>query len=701
VLLLLTPSLTADTPAGPIMKRAEIRPEIDGVLEDEVWGDLPIVDEFFQNTPRYRDPPSERTVVRIAYDDEFLYIGAEMHDSDPSGIRATQLIQGKSIDADDRFFVTVDTFNSGRNDYFFQVNPNGVRTEALRENNRTFIDEWDTIWYAAAQIQPWGWSAEMAIPFKSISFDPDLDTWSFNFGRWILRKQEFDILASNDRLWWAIDNIDMCCVEGIQQGLGLDVVPSVTLSRKRDFLADEDDFNFEPSLDAFYRLTPTMTAALTINTDFSTAEVDDRQVALDRFLLFFPEKRDFFLQDAGIFEFGNLGTNGRPFFSRRIGLGADGAPINLVGGGKVTGRSGRINLGALTVRQKAHGSVDESTLFVGRASANVLSESSVGVIVTSGDPASNESNSLVGTDFIFRKSQGPFGQILQGQAWIQKTDDEGSDSDDLAFGAGIESPGDRFRVSLNAMEIQENFSPALGFVNRSGIRQYQSLFRYRTRPGEGRWREIDNQIETIFVTDTSGDLLTRDIRIRPFSFRSHGDDYLIFEWQHPYENVLRPFRLFDRLLVPAGVYEFNRARVEVSTGTQRPFSFKISVQDGDFFGGTRLEKLVELQWRQSAHLFLGLSFLENEVELPSGNFTSHLASLRADVAFNVRWSWSTLLQYDNNVEEFRFNSRLRYEPEAGQEMLLIFDHLSAVSPENQLSSVSNDAIMKVAYTLRF
>lgn len=707
--LLAVPTFAEDEAAerkGFVITRTNTPPKIDGRLDDPVWQDAVIVDDFHQNTPRYREPPTEKTLVRLLYDDDFLYVGAELRDSDPAGIRATQLIQGGNINSDDRFFIAIDSFNSMRNDYLFTVNTNGIRSEALRENNSRFIADWVAIWHAESTLNESGWATEMAIPFKSISFNPELDYWGVNFGRWIVRKQEFDLWKSNGRLWWAADNGPMSGIHDIQQGRGLDVVPSVSLINGRDFDSDSSDLTVEPTLDVFYKITPSLSAALTLNTDFSTVEVDQQQIALDRFLLFFPEKRDFFLQDAGIFEFGNINTNGRPFFSRRIGLSGDGIPIGIDAGGKLTGRLGRFNIGTLVVRQEAY--VDESAeavnatdLFVGRASMNVLSESSIGLIVTDGDPTSNDSNTLVGTDFIFRTSDGPFGQIVQSQVWFQETDAPGLNDMNQAYGAGFEFPNDRLQVRLNAQEIQENFTPALGFVNRAGIRRYDSLIRYRTRPESGRWREIDNQIQNILVTDVDDRVLSREMRIRPVTFRTHSGDFLFAEWTHSYERIMQSFDLFGRLEIPAGEYEFDRYRAEVSTGTQRPISVVLSLQDGGFFGGDRLEKFVEFQWRQSAHFFLGLSFRENDVELPSGNFTSHLGSLRTNIAFNSHWAWSTLIQYDNTAEVLGVNSRLRYEPVAGRELLLVLNHRSAITADNSLNSISNEIVLKLSYTFRY
>jgi hypothetical protein len=493
----------------------------------------------------------------------------------------------------------------------------------------------------------------------------------------------------------------MSGISGMQQGLGLDVVPSASVIQHRDHLSGDESLTVEPSLDLLYKITPSLNATLTVNTDFSAVEVDEQQVALDRFSLFFPEKRDFFLQDAGIFEFGNLNANGRPFFSRRIGLSAAGTPIGIVAGGKLTGRAGIFSVGALGVRQEAHDDVRAKDLFVGRASANVLSESSLGLIVTNGDPTSDISNTLIGTDFLYRNSDGPFGQIVLGQAWYQQTETTGLDGDDSAYGVLVQVPNDRMSVSLGAFEIQENFNPALGFVNRSGIRQFDSTIRYRTRPQSGVWRLIDNRIQASLVTDRDGHVLSRRVGVRPVEFQTHTGDKVFIEWQQSREHVTSPFSLFGRLPVPVGEYDFDRYRAEVSSGRQRPLSVTLAFEDGDFFGGDRREVFVDFQWRQSAHFFLGLGFAQNAVTLPGGQFTSHLGRLRTDVAFNSRWSWSNFIQYDNVFETVSVNSRVRYEPVSGRELLLVINHGSTIAADNSFTSIGDDFVAKVSYTFRY
>lgn len=681
--------------------RTTSAPVIDGKLDDEAWVNARVVDDFHQTAPTNDAMPSETTIVRVTYDDDYLYIAADLRDSDPGAISAKQMIQGKLFFSDDRFYVMLDSFNNKRNDYFFQVNANGIRREALRENNAQFIEEWATIWRAESSVTENGWVTEIAIPFKSISFAPDSDTWGINFGRGIVRKQEFNMWSSHERQDWPAYGGEVRGIDNIRQGVGLDLVPSLSLGQSRDRVLGEETSNFEPSLDIRYRITPSLSSTFTFNTDFSAAEVDELQVALDRFSLFFPEKRDFFLQDAGIFEFGNIGTNGRPFFSRRIGLSDDGQAVGIDGGVKLTGRIGDFNVGALAIRQEAYGDLEASDLFVARGSYNVFDESTIGFIMTHGDPTSNESNTVAGVDFLYRTSDGPFGEILTSQVWAQQSESSDVKGDDQAFGVMVEIPSDRLEVWLGGQYIEENFRPALGFVNRTGIRQVDTGARYRIRPETGIWRTVNFRTDYFQVTDMDGVTLSQRIGLEPIGLYSHRDDYLFIRAERFTERVRNDFNLFGRLNVPAGEYRFDRVRAEIATGMQRPVRVVLSVQDGGYFGGDRLEKFVELQWRQSAHFSLGLSFTENDVDLPSGSFTSHLASFRTDIAFNSKWSWSNFLQYDNSRDVYGVNSRLRFLPEAGQEMVLILNTGGVVESDNHHSSTYNDLNLKVSYTFRY
>src|SRR5687767_15163633 len=301
--------------------------------------------------------------------------------------------------------------------------------------------DWEGIWYTASTIDEQGWVTEIAIPFKTLSFNPENDTWGINFRRAIARRDERTGWVSRNRNSDPSTSGTVVGLVGLQQGVGLDIVPSLSVSERRPFDGTATTTDTDPSLDVFYKLSPSLTSALTINTDFSATEVDDRQVNLTRFGLFFPEKRDFFLQDADIFEFGGLEENGRPFFSRRIGLSDDGELVDLTVGGKVTGRVSRFNLGLLSARQDAIGTTipaDNATVL--RASANLLEESSIGMILTEGNPGEIADNSLAGADFRYRNSRLPGGKLVEVNAWLQESDTEGKSGDQSAYGFRAETP---------------------------------------------------------------------------------------------------------------------------------------------------------------------------------------------------------------------------------------------------------------------
>ena len=481
----LAQSASADANATKVVRvvRVSTPPLIDGRLDEAVWQQAEVITDFHQIRPGDGAEPSERTEVYLLYDDDALYVGARMYDSEPDRIAAPTARHGEGLGSDDRLVVILDPFNTRRGGYRFETNANGVRHDALYESVSSFESDWTVIWDTAASVFDSGWMAELAIPFKTLPFDPAIDTWGFNFGRGIRRRGEEMAWVSRNRSYNASILRLATGLTGMDQGRGLDVVPAVFLNRQEAFSRSATSSNIEPSLDLFYRLTPSLNASLTINTDFSATEVDDRQVNLTRFSLFFPEKRDFFLNDADLFEFerisgvGNEATsgssenNGRPFFSRRLGLSPSGTAVDLKYGGKLSGRVRRWNLGMLAIRQDAFETVNANTVLVGRVSANVLEESSVGMIVTAGDPNSNRGNALGGVDFRYLNTRMPGGRVLEADAWFQRSDTEGLDGEQSAFGLGIGMPNNSgWRGSLYVKELQTNFKPALGFISRSNVR---------------------------------------------------------------------------------------------------------------------------------------------------------------------------------------------------------------------------------------
>jgi len=388
------------------MVRTDTPIVIDGI-PDSAWEKAQIVDDFHQLRPIEYAEPSEKTVIRVLYDDNFLYVSAEMHYADPSTIVANKMVQDSALRDEDKLRFYINPFNDGRNGYLFEANPNGMRSEAIIQNVTDMNFDWEGIFYTSAQYTDYGWFTEVAVPFKTISFDPNTDTWGISFMRQIKASNELVVWTSYNRSVNPSNYGSAIGITGINQGVGLDLIPGLSLTQQKAYDPRSSDSNIEPSLDVLYKFTPNLSGALTFNSDFSATDVDDRQIQLTRFNLFVEEQRKFFLQGADIFEFGGLNRNGRPYFSRRIGIGPNNQRLDLDVGGKVTGRIGRWNVGAVAVRQggneefvtDAEDIIDASDLFVGRLSANVLEQSSIGVIATNGNPRGDESNSLIGADF--------------------------------------------------------------------------------------------------------------------------------------------------------------------------------------------------------------------------------------------------------------------------------------------------------------
>ena len=683
--------------------RTDRPPVIDGVLDEAAWSLAAKIEDFHEIQPTEYAAPSERTVVYLMYDDNALYIGAKLYDRDPTQITARILRQGERVFGDDWFSVILDPFHDQRSGYRFQTNPNGLRQEALYQNVSDEQWDWQGIWSTAAKIDDEGWTTEIAIPFKTLSFDPTNDTWGINFRRSIARRDErMGWVSRNRNTDPSISGVAIGFA-GLKQGLGLDLVPSMSVSDRRYFDGTPSKSEIDPSFDLFYKISPSLTGSLTVNTDFSATDVDDRQVNLTRFDLFFPEKRDFFLQDADIFEFGNIDQNGRPFFSRNIGLSDTGELVNLKYGGKLSGRIGRWNIGALSVRQDAFGAVPADNATVARVSANLLAESNVGMIVTEGDPNSNVDNSLVGLDFLYRNSRLPGGRLVEVNAWLQKSDTEGVHDKQNAYGFRLGMPNNSgFRGGLRFTHLEDNFNPGLGFVNRVGINQVNFGLQYTHRPREGYLRSILGGFNGDRVERISGELQSSSLRWRLMELENRLGDKLRLQHSTNQEVLDEPFEISNGIVLPIGSYSFATTRFELQTGDQRKLSGSLGAQRGDFYDGDRNEIDVAVAWRPSGHLRTSLSYQYNDISLLEGRFETRLVEFRTDVAFSSKLSWVTRLQYDNVSELAGINVRLHWIPQAGREAFFIVNHtLQSSVLDNRFESLQSEAAVKLAYTFRF
>lgn len=701
----------------PATKSAEIGsaatpPVIDGVWHEEEWAGARLIEDFHQVSPVEYAAASERTQIYVTHDADALYVGARVFDSDPGQITANVLRQGEGLGGEDRIIITLDPFGDGRSGYGFFVNANGVRRQALYENRSEENFNWKGIWDVRTSRDAQGWTAEVMIPFKTLSFDPARTTWGFNVERHVMRRAEVIGWSSRNQEVIPATAGRITGLSGLDQGLGLDVVPSVSLRQHRGFSPEESEFKAEPSLDVFYKVTPALTAALTINTDFSATEVDDREVNLSRFSLFFPEKRAFFLQDADIFEFGRIGVgtqgisgleNGLPFFSRRIGLGEGGVPVDLKVGGKLTGRIGNWSLGVLDVQQAGSGAVDSTNLFVGRAAANVLEESTLGVVVTNGDPRSNLDNTLVGADFRYLNTRLAGGRVLEGELWYQSSETEDVTGDDAAFGVRVRSPNNvGWRGGLGMKELQENFYPALGFVNNRGIQDYTGDVGYTHVFRQGPLQKIYTGLNLQQIDLIDGGLQMKVHEWRAFEIETAAGDAIEFAYIRSTEALQDPFEIFSGIEIPVGEYAFDEFELELEFSNHRRLSGGITYRWGNFFSGSRDSIAAEIVARPSRHFAVAAVYEIDDVVLPQGRFIARLMRLRLDAVFSSTLSWSNFIQYDNDSELIGINSRMQWIPRAGRETYLVVNHgLQDFDRDRRFRSDSADVVLKAGYTFRF
>ena len=711
-----------DQPKQSRAIRTDTPPVIDGNIDDAVWQQAEVIDDFHQTRPGDGTPPTERTEIYLLYDDDALYVAGRLWDSEPEDINANILRHNLQLGPDDRISVIIDPFNTGRNGYRFETNAHGVRHDMLYQNVSQINANWKVIWDVQSQIIEDGWTFEMSIPFKTLPFDANINAWGFNFARAIRRRGEEMAWVTRNRTYNPSIVGQISGFEGMDPGIGLDVVPSLAVNQRKRFEPGSTDSDNNPSLDVFYRVTPSLSASLTVNTDFSAVEVDNRQVNLTRFNLFFPERRDFFLRDADLFEFGRIGgrsfngpiasspatrENARPFFSRRLGLSASGQPVDLEYGGKLSGRVGRFAIGTLAMRQGAFEDIDATDVFVSRVTANVLEESAIGFVATHGDPTSNLDNSVFGMDFRYLNTRLPGGRVVEGDAWVQTSDTTGLESDDSAYGLRLNFPNrEGLRGGVSLKEIERNFNPALGYINRANIRDVTADISYTRFLDSDRFLSVFSGLDAQRITSLDGGLQSQIVMARLLSLDTRTRDNFEFRYTANKENVLQAFDIYEdetrAVSIPAGNYSFGETVLSFEAASFRPLSGGLSYREGEFYNGDKSTVTGDVTWRQSANFVLGVRYDWNDIDLPQGRFISRLLGVTTEVNFSSRLSWISLIQYDNRSEVLGINTRLHWVPRAGQEGFIVLNHnLQDFDKDNSFQSALSDLAVKFSYTFRF
>ncbi len=666
---------------------------VDGRLEDPVYRRVPAVGNFIQQEPLEGQPATEQTDVWILFDDKNLYVAARCWDSQPRRIVSNELRRGHvGISRGDNFTVVLDTFYDRRNGFFFQTNPLGGVYDSLVTDERNENIDWDTVWDTQSARFDDGWSVEMAIPFKSLRYKQGGNqVWGINIRRIVQWKNEMSYLnpvpASYGRvgIMKFSSAATLVGLEPPARSMNLELKPygiSRVMTDTAASPAVSNDVTGDAGFDLKYGLTRSLIADFTYNTDFAHVEVDEAQVNLTRFSLFFPEKRQFFLEGRDIFRFGDAGprfsglsaVGNAPiiFFSRRIGL-SEGQAIPILGGGRLTGRAGPYTIGALNIQtdgDRAVG-VDATNFSVFRLKRNIFRRSTIGVIGTNRSPAldGDDSNHVFGVDAVFG-----FLSNLFINTYYARSSTPASVGDEESYRARIENNGDRYGFQIEHLRVGRNFNPEIGFVRRRDFRRNFGKLQFTPRPASGgsvRKYRYEASFDT-FTSDSTGVLETRKTNLR-FGIDFQNSDRWNVDYTRSLEFLAEPFEISDGVIIPVGGYSFQDVRTTYTLGLQRRLSGRLSFRTGSFFSGDRTEASSDGRLRMTTNLAVEPGISVNLIDLSGGTLTTVLARSRIIYTMSPRMFVEALTQYNSATHSLSSNIRFRWEYQPGSDLFVVYN----------------------------
>jgi hypothetical protein len=700
--------------AGKVILAASVAepPLVDGDLSDDVWDRATPVTDFLQQEPTEGGIPSEETEVRILYTSEALFLGIRCLDSQVADLRATERRRDASLDSDDAFWFVLDTAHDRRNSYFFQTNPLGTQWDALvSDEGKLENQEWDGRWEVAARIESWGWAAEVQIPFSTLRIpDRDLTVWGIDFRRFIRRKNEV-VSWSNYRRNYSFLEVSQAGDLGGLSELGGEHPLTIKPYAAGGVLAEDSDvYSRETDLDAGleelrYGVTSSTTLNLTVNPDFAQAEVDAFRVNLTRFPLFFEEKREFFLEDAGLFEFGTGGEDLLLLHTRRIGLTEDREPIPILYGVRLSGQPAGWNLGVMNVQTRSEDDSPAQNYGVYRMKKDLFARSYMGVMSTSVLSDEAPDNVTLGVDgyFLFFENLS-LESFFAGSKTESSTRPQAPSRRRASCGGGAPQPceepesegawgamplrigwgTDLLEIQGEYLAIEGDFDPEAGFVERTDIREGSVDFSIGPRPDLSWLRQIELSAGVDYLTDMEGTLLTRE-QFVSFQLEMESGDAYEIELGRNLEFLDEPFHLADRILVEPGTYRNDGISFQFRPYGGRRASGFFQIAWEDFWGGRLFSIALSPQIRWSDRFITDIDYDLEDVSLPDGEFVSHVVNAVVHLNFTNEWLTSTTLQYSSLDEEWGVNFRLNYIYRTGDDIFFIINQVD--TPEGNYWSV--------------
>ena len=670
--------------------------KIDGLLDEPAWALAQPATDFLQERPNEGAPASERTEVRVLFDDRNIYFSVRAFDSAAAQINARELVRDANFSNDDRVEILLDTYHDRRNAFRFTVNPLGTQRDALiTDEGRDINITWNGSWVSAGRIDDRGYTVEIEIPLTTLRFKEGIESWGLNISRIIRRKNEENLWTSWERSF----GLERVSQAGELSGVGeirrprLREIKPYASGEWREGVPLVGRGGFDAGVRAHVGIevaklgiTPSLTAEFTVNPDFGQAEVDNQIVNLTRFSVFFPEKRDFFLENSGIFLFGRQGAN-QAFFTRRIGLTDNGAPVPIDYGVKVTGKTGPYNIGFLQVETRKLGQastglgIPRQQFTVLRVKRDILKRSYVGAILVNRQGATavggSNYNRVGGADAEFNVTD----HYKLKAFWM------GSASPGIRSSAGssrLESifENDLYRFIAVYEDVGAEFNPEAGFIERSAIHQYFGQVAYKPRPKfipHVQQMEFETQIE--YYTDRAGKLATRQTELSWETVFKNSSEFFFRPIEAVNDVLTEPFQIRRGIIIPPGTYNFNRPRVSFTSDLSKRIVFNMREKWGDFYSGRRYETSGGITWRPNSHLLLDLSESYNKVHLREGSFTTSLFSGRLNYNFSRKLLTSALIQLNSAARLSVINVRLRYIYRPNSDLFIIYNQSTGAGLE--------------------
>jgi len=662
--------------------RVEGSPQLDGNLSEGLWRRAPAISEFLQRDPREGEAATERTEVKIIYNATAIFFGVVCSDSEPEGIIANERARDDQLQSDDTFEIILDTFRNRQDGFLFRTNPLGTKFDSqVSDEGRRENRNWDERWTVAATRSEAGWVLEIEIPFSSLRMqDQEKQVWGIDFKRNIRRKNE-EVIWSNYRRNFDFLQVsqagDLVGLQDISSEHKLRIKPYVTGGASRIFNQGgvaETDHLFDGGLeDLKVLLTPSLTLDLTINPDFAQADVDDQIVNLTRFPVFFPERREFFLENASLFDFGPGGFSRelRLFHSRTIGLSESREPIDIIAGVKLTGQLKGLDLGFINAQTNDFEGTPGSNFTVARVRKKLLSRSVVGAMLTNRQSSlDSDYNRTFGVDgnFVFFENlhlesffAGSQTPGLEENTWMARPLKISWETDFLSAGAEHTIVG-------------RNFNAEMGFVPRTDMNNSLFEFEISPRPNSEWIRKFDVGAELRYITNQDEVLETREQGLAS-AVQFESGDSVRFGYTKVLEFLEEGFRLRGRIPVPPGSYRSHKFQVHfIAYRGRRVSGFFQFQREIDFWDGDRTTLNLNPRIKWSENLSFDIQYRLDDVRLPGGDFSSSVSNIDINYNFTNSWLTSTTLQYDNLSDRFNVNFRLNWIYRPGDDLFVVFTH---------------------------